>query len=294
MTRSLPTRDDVPRPGRRRWAAPTLLAAVVLFVPAAASATTASAAPAARAASHHVVGGPKPTVVLVHGAFADASSWNGVTRRLQREGYTVVAAANPLRDLAGDAAYVSSVLDGITGPVVLVGHSYGGEVITNAAVGHPNVKALVYVAAFAPDAGESALELTGRFPGSRLGAHLAVRSFPEGDGTTGTEATVDPAAFRAVFAADVPAGTSAVMASAQRPVALAALAAPSGTPAWETIPSWYLVAGSDQAIPAAAERFMAQRAGAHTVEIKGASHVVMVSHPARTADLVVRAADATS
>ncbi|MFJ8996513.1 alpha/beta fold hydrolase [Streptomyces sp. NPDC102279] len=208
-------------------------------------------------------------MVLVHGAFADASSWSGVTRRLQRQGYTVVAAANPLRDLDGDAAYVSSVLDGITGPVVLVGHSYGGEVITNAAVGHPNVKALVYVAAFAPEQGESGLALTGRFPGSQLGAHLTVRPFPQAAGGTGSEATVDPAAFHAVFAADVPDRTSEEMASAQRPVALAALAAPSGVPAWKTIPSWYLVAGSDQAIPAAAERFMAQRAGAHTTEVKG-------------------------
>lgn len=294
MTPPRPARTEAPHAGRRRWAAPAVLAAVVLFVPAAASATTANAAPAATTASHHASGAPKPTVVLVHGAFADASSWNGVTRRLQHEGYTVVAAANPLRDLAGDAAYVSSVLDGITGPVVLVGHSYGGEVITNAAVGHPNVKALVYVAAFAPDQGESGLELTGRFPGSQLGAHLSVHSFPQADGTSGTEATVDPAAFHTVFAADLAKATSAEMAAAQRPVALAALAAPSGVPAWRTVPSWYLVAGSDQAIPAAAERFMAQRAGAHTVEVKGASHVVMVSHPARTADLIVRAADATS
>ncbi|MET7987499.1 MULTISPECIES: alpha/beta hydrolase [unclassified Streptomyces] len=294
MRHSLRTPDDGARTSRPRWATPTLLAAVVLLVPAAASTATAHTAPAGATTSHRAQQGPKPTVVLVHGAFADASSWSGVTRRLQRQGYTVVAAANPLRDLAGDASYISSVLDGITGPVVLVGHSYGGEVITNAAVGHPNVKALVYIAAFAPDQGESGLELTGRFPGSQLGAHLTVRPFPQADGGTGAEATVDPAAFHTVFAADVPAGTSAAMAAAQRPVALAALTAPSGVPAWKTIPSWYLVAGSDQAIPSAAERFMARRAGANTMEVKDASHVVMVSHPARTADLIVRAADATS
>ncbi|MFD6494742.1 alpha/beta fold hydrolase [Streptomyces sp. NPDC059944] len=294
MPSSLRAPDDSRRTCRPRWTAPTLLAAVALLVPGAAASATADTAQAGATTQHRAPHAPKPTVVLVHGAFADASSWSGVTRRLQRHGYTVVAAANPLRDLDGDAAYVSSVLDGITGPVVLVGHSYGGEVITNAAVGHPNVKALVYVAAFAPEQGESGLALTGRFPGSQLGAHLTVRPFPQTAGGTGSEATVDPAAFRAVFAADVPEGTSAEMASAQRPVALAALAAPSGVPAWETIPSWYLVAGSDQAIPAAAERFMAQRAGAHTTEVKGASHVVMVSHPARTTDLIVQAADATS
>jgi pimeloyl-ACP methyl ester carboxylesterase len=173
--------------------------------------------------------------------------------------------------------------------VILVGHSYGGEVITNAANGHPNVKALVYVAAFVPDQGESGLALTARFPGSRLPTSLLTRPFPGG-----VDGYVDPAKFHAVFAADLPSSTSALMAAAQRPVSLAALAGPSGTPAWKTIPSWYEVAGSDQAIPAAAERFMAKRANAHTIEVKDASHVVMISHPARTAGLIIDAAKATS
>lgn len=285
--------------GTHRWtrkrvvARAALAAATVLIVPMVA--TAASATPgvsvAAKARTHS---GPKATVVLVHGAFADASSWDGVIRRLQQRGYPVVAVANPLRDLDGDSAYVSSVLDGIPGPVILVGHSYGGEVSTNAAVGHANVKALVYIAAYAPDQGESGLALTGQFPGSQLGTNLLTHAFPASGGGSDVEGTVNPAAFHAVFAADLPKGTAAAMAAEQRPVALGALAAPSGVPAWKTIPSWYLVAGSDRAIPPAAERFMAKRAGAHTIEIKGASHVVMISHPGRTTDLIMKAAEATS
>jgi pimeloyl-ACP methyl ester carboxylesterase len=261
---------------------------------AAAAATTpafaASAAPGNTPAPH----GPKPTIVLVHGAFADASGWDGVIERLHRAGYPVVAPANPLRDLNGDTAYVSSVLDTIPGPVILVGHSYGGDVITNAALGHANVKALVYIAAFAPDQGESALALTNRFPGSALGAHLSIRPYPLPGGGTAPEGVIDQDAFRALFAADVPEQTAEDMAATQRPVGLAALATPSGVPAWRTLPSWFLVAGADQAIPPAAEAFMAQRAHARTVTVKGASHAVMVSHPEQTADLITAAAEASS
>ncbi|MFC8429480.1 alpha/beta fold hydrolase [Streptomyces sp. NPDC057253] len=245
----------------------------------AANAGTASATPSA----------PKPTVVLVHGAFADSSSWDGVTSRLQRRGYPVIGVANPLRGLAGDSAYVSSVLDTIPGPVVLVGHSYGGAVITDAAVGHSNVKALVYIAAFAPDQGESGLAILGQYPGSTLPPALTVRPFPGGQ-----DAYVDPADFRQVFAADVPAGKARLMAAGQRPVALAAFAEPSGTPAWKTIPSWFLVAGADRAIPPAAEQAMARRAGARTEVVRGASHAVLVSHPDATAHVIEAAARATS
>lgn len=230
----------------------------------------------------------RPTVILVHGAFADSSSWNKVVAKLQAAGYPVIAAANPLRDLASDSAYVSSVISAVPGPVILVGHSYGGAVISNAATGHANVKALVYVAAFVPDQGESALDLTGRFPGSRLPTSLITREYP-----LGTDGYVDPAKFRAVFAADLPARDTELMAATQRPVALAALGGPATAPAWREIPSWYLVAGADQAIPAAAQRFMAKRAGAHTVEIRGASHVVMISHAEAAADLVTTADRAT-
>ena len=178
--------------------------------------------------------------------------------------------------------------------MVLVGHSYGGEVITNAAVGHTHVKVLVYVTAFAPAEGESGLELTGLNPGSRLGAALVVRPYAVAGGG-GADGYVDPAQFRAVMAAD-----TELPAAGQRPVDLAALQAPSGVPAWKTIPSWYLVsgiwylvAGADQAIPAATEKFMAERAGARTVVVDGASHLVMLSHPGQVEALVVQVARAT-
>ncbi|MEY9857033.1 pimeloyl-ACP methyl ester carboxylesterase [Catenulispora sp. GAS73] len=276
---------------RKRATIPAVLAAVVLAVPAIAAASAAPAPAAAGAVSTHH--GPKPTVVLVHGAFADSSSWNGVITRLEHDGYPVIAAANPLRGLDNDAAYVSSILSTIPGPVILVGHSYGGEVITDAAVGHANVKALVYIAAFAPDQGESALQLTGMNPGSQLGGALLIRPYTDASGGGGEDGYVDQTKFHAVFAADLPAATADLMAAEQRPVALAALQGASGAPAWKTIPSWYLVAGADQAIPAATEKYMAERAGAHTVVIPGASHAVMVSHPDQTEDLIVRAAKAT-
>ena len=276
---------------RRRAAVPVVLAAAALLAPAVASASGAPGAhpaPATTPPPH----GPQPTTLFVDGAFADSSSWNGVIARLEHDGYPVIAAANPLRGLDSDSTYVSSLLATIPGPVILVGHSYGGAVITNAAVGHTNVKALVYIAAFAPDQGESALGLTGMNPGSQLGAALVVRPYAV-TGGGGADGYVDQAKFRAVFAADVPAPTADLMAAEQRPVALAALQGPSGVPAWKTLPSWYLVAGADQAIPATTEKFMAERAGAHTVVIPNASHAVMMSHPDQAEDLIVKAAMAT-
>ncbi|GAA1993168.1 alpha/beta hydrolase [Catenulispora subtropica] len=290
MLENPPSAAHPGRWARKRVAIPAVLAVAALVAPAVASASAApDPHPAAAAATRH---GPKPTVVLVHGAFADSSSWNGVIARLERDGYPVIAAANPLRGLDSDSAYVSSILSTIPGPVILVGHSYGGAVITNAAVGHANVKALVYIAAFAPDQGESALGLTGLNPGSQLGAALVVRPYAV-TGGGGADGYVDQTKFREVFAADVPAPTADLMAAEQRPVALAALQGASGVPAWKTVPSWYLVAGADQAIPAATEKFMAERADAHTVVIPNASHAVMVSHPDKTEDLIVAAADAT-
>ncbi|MFI9560442.1 alpha/beta fold hydrolase [Nonomuraea endophytica] len=229
--------------------------------------------------------GTKPTVVLVHGAFADASGWNGVIARLQAAGYPVIAPANPLRDLTGDAAYVSSVIKTIPGPVVLVGHSYGGAVITNAAAGNPNVKALVYVAAFALDSGESAQDVLGRFPGSKLPGALIVRPYPGG-----ADAYIAPARFREVFAADVPSSTTRLLSAGQRPVAAGALQTPSGAPTWSVLRSWYLIPGGDQAIPPAAQRFMAGRAGSKVIELPGASHAVMVSRPSTTAAVILAAA----
>jgi pimeloyl-ACP methyl ester carboxylesterase len=267
-----------------------IVAGTLLAVPALSAATPAGPASASTASTKSAAPNtPRPTVVLVHGAFADSSSWDAVTSRLQRWGYPVIGVANPLRGLSGDSAYVSSVLDTIPGPVILVGHSYGGAVITGAAAGHSNVKALVYIAAFAPDQGESGLAILGQYPGSRLPPALTVRAFPGGQ-----DAYVNPADFRQVFAADVPAGRARLMAAGQRPVALAAFAEPSGTPAWKTLPSWYLVAGADHAIPPAAEQAMARRAGAHTEVIRGASHAVLVSHPDATAHVIEAAARTTS
>ena len=234
--------------------------------------------------------GPKPTVVLVHGAFADSSGWNAVTERLQKRGYTVLAASNPLRGLTSDAEYVKSILATIEGPIVLVGHSYGGAVITNAATGNPNVQSLVYVAAYALDAGERLIDANELGGGhSDLAQHLVIRPYPgapEGD----ADGYIDPAFFRELFAADLPKKLTAVMASSQRPAALQALFTPSGEPAWETIPSWYVVASQDHTIPPEAERVMADRAGSITIEIDS-SHVVMMSHPDEVTEVILDAAE---
>ncbi|MER7576507.1 alpha/beta hydrolase [Streptomyces sp. NPDC126514] len=271
------------------------IAGLAAFVGIAAWAGTAAvAAPegvntAAAPAAHSAL---KPTVVLVHGAFADSSSWNDVVRTLQGRGYPVIAPANPLRGLPSDSAYVASVLRSIDGPVVLVGHSYGGEVITNAAASNSQVKALVYLAAVAPDKGESANDVLGKFPGSKLGEVLNPRPYPKADGSTGTDLYIKPDKFREAFASDVPASTAAMMAATQRPIEASSLSDLSQSAAWKTIPSWYLVATDDQAIPVAAQRFMAERAGARTVEVDSA-HAVAVSHPLETANLIVDAARAT-
>ena len=230
----------------------------------------------------------KPTVVLVHGAFADSSSWNGVIAALQAKGYPVVAAANPLRSVAADAAYVSDVVAGIDGPVVLVGHSYGGQVITNAANGNDNVKSLVYVAAFAPEAGEAVAELAAKFPGGTLGEALAE---PVKLASGGVDLYIDQSKFRTQFAHDVPVAQAALMAAGQRPITEAALTDKSGDPAWKRVPSWFVYGDGDKNIPAAALQFMADRAGSRrTVVVDGASHVVMVSKPEVVADLIDQAA----
>jgi pimeloyl-ACP methyl ester carboxylesterase len=230
----------------------------------------------------------KPTVVLVHGAFAESSSWNGVITKLLGDGYSVIAAANPLRGVKNDADYVASILNGIKGPIVLVGHSYGGTVITNAANGNKNVKALVYVAAFAPETGETTAELSGRYPGGTLGSALAP---PVALPDSGKDLYIQQDRFRDQFAADVPESEAKLMAGTQRPITEAALNDASGAPAWKTIPSWFIYGDRDLNVPAAALSFMAQRAGSRkTVVIKGASHVVMTSQPAAVAALIREAA----
>ncbi|MGN8117030.1 alpha/beta fold hydrolase [Labrys sp. 22185] len=238
-----------------------------------------------------LAGSGKPTVVLVHGAFADASSWNGVIQRLEKDGYPVVAAANPLRSVRGDADSVASVIDSIKTPVVLVGHSYGGSVISEAATGKANVQALVYVAAFAPDAGETAIGLTGKFPGSTLGPTLAP-PVPLSGGDK--DLYIQQAKFPDQFAADVPKPEARLMAATQRPIAEAALGEASTEPAWKTVPSWFVYGDKDRNIPPQALAFMAERAHSkQTVVVKGASHVVMVSNPAVVAKLIETAAQAS-
>jgi pimeloyl-ACP methyl ester carboxylesterase len=236
---------------------------------------------------------PKPTIVLVHGAWADASSWDGVTKRLEHDGYTVMALANPLRGITSDSAYIASVLATVPGPIVLVAHSYGGAVITNAATGNPNVKALVYVAALIPDAGETGSDLL-KFPGSQIvlpdspDATVTARPFPGG-----VDFYVNSDVFRKIFAADLPPEKTALMAAGQRPLALAAFTDVSGPPAWKTIPSWALVATQDNTIGTANTRFQAQRAApSHTVEID-ASHAVLVSHPEAVVELIDQAVRGT-
>jgi pimeloyl-ACP methyl ester carboxylesterase len=233
----------------------------------------------------------KPTVVLVHGAFADSSSWNGVTGILERHGYTVIAAPNPLRGVASDAGVISDVVKSIAGPVVLVGHSYGGSVISEAAEGRGNVKALVYVSAFAPDTGETALDLTGKFPGSTLGAALAP---PVQLTSGGKDLYIQQARFHDQFAADVPPAAARLMAAGQRPVAEAALSEPATAPAWKHLPTWFIFGDKDKNIPPAAMKFMAERAHARdTVVIKGGSHVVLVSNAPAVAKLIEQAATAS-
>jgi pimeloyl-ACP methyl ester carboxylesterase len=235
----------------------------------------------------------RPTVVLVHGAFADSSSWNGVVARLRRDGYPVIGVANPLRSLQGDAALLRDVLDGVDGPIVLAGHSYGGSVMSEAADGHPRVKALVYVASFLLEAGESTGDLAGKFPGNELGTALRPVPVHGPDGRTVDDLYIEQDKFLPIFAADVPADVAELMAVTQRPIIADALADKASKAAWKTIPSWTLVTLQDLAVPAEAQRFMAERASSTAVEVD-ASHAVTVSRPDVVADLIDRAARETA
>ena len=230
----------------------------------------------------------KPTIVLVHGAFAESASWGKVIDSLAGAGHPVIAAANPLRGVAADAAAVGDLLRAVDGPVVLVGHSYGGMVISNVPADAGEITGLVYVCAFAPEPGETCFALAGRFPGSTLGE--ALRQVPRCDGTTDLYIVTER--FHAQFCADVPAPEAARMAATQRPVTQEALTEPSGgRPLWRELPSWFMIGEQDRNIPAALQRFLAERAGARrAVEIPGASHAVAVSHPAETAELILQAA----
>src|SRR5882724_6156726 len=263
--------------------------AVAAFV----AVTAASRSSAATAKSTQA----KPTVVLVNGAWANNASWSRVIKRLQNDGYTVVAPPNPLQSLNGDAETIADLLQTISGPIVLVGHSYGGMVISNAATGNPNVKALVYIDAFIPDQGESALGLDSSQPGSVLGAGPpdTVFNFVPFPGATPGDALlyVKPSVFLQGFANDLPAKQGAVLAATQDPVTFSAVTTPSGPPAWKTIPSWALVGTIDNAIPSSIQLFMANRAHAHITEVK-AGHLSMISQPGAVTKVIEEAAQSAS
>jgi pimeloyl-ACP methyl ester carboxylesterase len=232
------------------------------------------------------------TVVLVHGAFADASSWSGVVERLQAADVQVAAPPNPLRGIAHDSAYIASFFEQIPGPILAVGHSYGGAVISNAAAGAENVVGLVFVAAFAPDEGERLGEVEGTSKDSVLMSALVPLQYPTGDGAeTAAEFAIDPAKFHDAFAADLPAKQTAVMAATQRPAAELGFSEPSGPPAWKSLPAWAVVATGDKAAGADLTRSMAERAGATITEVEG-SHVIMVSQPEAVTDVIKTAAAA--
>lgn len=253
----------------------------------------ASASPA-----HHTPAGPKPTIVLANGAWSDAASWKGVIERLQRDGYPVVAPPTGLRGVTADSSYLASYLKTIQGPVVLVGQSYGGMVITNAATGNKNVKALVYISAFAPDKDESVQGLTKKFPGSQISndpnaeipTALFPVPFPKADSSIGVDLYAKADQYRNLFFSNrVSSKTAAELAATQSPAAPEALGEGSGDPAWKTIQSWYLVSKDDHVIPPATERFMAERAHAHTVEAN-TPHAAQVTNPGIVTDLIKKAA----
>jgi pimeloyl-ACP methyl ester carboxylesterase len=231
---------------------------------------------------------PTPTVVLVHGAFADASSWNGVIERLQAKGISVTAPANPLRGITADSAYTAAVFEQIEGPVVAVGHSYGGAVITNAATNARNVVGLVYVAAFAPDEGETLGAVEASSKDSILNSALVPRQYPTTDGESATEFYIDPAKAHEAFAGDLSDQQAALIAATQRPVADAAFGEPNGAPAWKHLPSWTVLATGDRAAGTDVVRSMAERAGAKITEVDG-SHVIMVSQPEAVTNVILDA-----
>ena len=254
----------------------------------------AAAANAATGKGRHSMSAAKPTIVLVHGGYADSSCWNATLQSLQANGYTTICGANPLRGIPTDAPYIGSLLDSITGPVVLVAHSMGGTVITNAAAGKSNVKALVYIAAFVPDVGETQGDLISKYPGSEVLPVSVPVPYTKADGTTGTDLYLSKDG-QAAFAADIPVEAFQLLQATQRPFDAASFTFPTTAAAWRTIPSWGLVAGRDKAIPPAAERWMYSRANCRKViEVPTSSHCAMLSHPDIVANLILEAARAVS
>jgi pimeloyl-ACP methyl ester carboxylesterase len=278
----------IAQPGRLRLIIAAVIVAMAgLAIPLSqiASARTTEAAAAGD--------GPKPSIVLVHGAWADTSSWDGVIQRLQADGYTVYALPNPLRGLSDDTAYLADFLHTISGPIVLVGHSYGGTVITNAATGDPQVKALVYVDAFAPAQGQTIAQLLAAYPGScAVPANLNVVPFP-GAPSGVADAYIKQSVFPSCMANGLPATQARVLAATQRPIATIALTQESGVPAWQTIPSWAVVGTADHAIPLALQLAMANTAHAHITTVD-APHLAMISDPGTVTSVILHAVRATS
>jgi pimeloyl-ACP methyl ester carboxylesterase len=268
---------------------------LTLSVAAVAAVSAATLAPSASAHTAAATLAPKPTIVLVHGAWADASSWTPEIERLQKAGYTVDAPPNPLQGLTYDSKYIASYIRGIKGPIVLVGHSYGGAVITDAATGDPNVKALVYIAGWAPAKGESLATLDASKLGQEIPAlPLTETSYPAPGGGMAKEFSIVPADYPRVFTDNrLPKAQEAALAAEQRPLALLALTQVSTAPAWKTIPSWYMVAEHDRAIAPNLERFMAKRMHAHTVDVNG-PHLLMLTNPTAVTRLIEQAATATA
>jgi pimeloyl-ACP methyl ester carboxylesterase len=278
----------IAHPGRLRLIiAVVILAVAGLLIPLSqvASARTAGAAAAGD--------DPKPSIVLLHGAWADSGSWDGVTQRLQADGYTVYAPPNPLQGLAYDPAYLADFLHSISGPIVLVGHSYGGAVITNAATGDSQVKALVYVDAFAPAQGQTLAQLLAAYPGSCVvPTNLNVVPFPAAPSGVG-DAYIKQSVFPGCMANGLPATEALVLAATQEPIATIALTQQTGVPAWETIPSWAVVGTADHAIPLALQLAMANTAHAHITRVE-APHLSMISNPGTVTKVILQAVRATS
>jgi pimeloyl-ACP methyl ester carboxylesterase len=273
---------------KARFALAGLALAGLIAVPSAVAA--ASTGNQSQVTTNHSEPAVKPTIVLEHGAWADGSSWDGVITRLQKDGYTVDVPPNPLRGVASDSAYLASYLATVPGPIVLVGHSYGGFVTTNAAAGDKNVKALVYVDAYIPAQGDTLSSLTSQFPGSQI-APTALNFVPAPGGVT--DVYVKPSLFRSILANDLPARQAAELAATQRPIAATALTDVSGPPAWTSIPSWAVIGTADHAIPPAAQEFMARRAHATVTKIN-ASHLSLISHPGEVTNVIEEAARHTS
>ncbi len=279
---------NIAYPGRPKRLRPAVMAAIAVTVGVLPLVTLSVPASASTKSSAQ----PKPTIVLEHGAWADASSWNGVIAILQREGFTVYAPPDPLRSLTGDAAYLADFLSTIPGPIVLVGHSYGGAVITNAATGNTNVKALVYIDAFIPAQGQTVFGLDSATPGSCLDPATSFNVVPypgapagDADAYLKVGANGTYPGFAQCFANGVPAQQAAELAVGQRPLALSAGAEMSGIPAWLTIPSWALIGTADHVIPPAELVIMAKQAKAH-IQYVNAGHLSMISHPFAAAGLI--------